>query len=915
MPGGGRAAGFGLRYQYLATAEQILSYLLEHASDSEAIALTVEPTPSDTAGSGGNEDTEVIDYRINMAARAVERTQVKSSRDPSSDHPVGLAGATEIFTRMGPAAPNSGPPRILTNRPLSQQLREHCGAPTSTTAHTSTYEMTTADGLHGLITHDNRSVAEVKEALLQRIQQLRADRALGPGLRSAGLLMPKLVDRIADAAAGMSSNTISGPDIMQLLCTPDHELAHAMRRQDWGTPWMEIPRLVSAVPRVEKLGELTEVFNASVTGRTPVVVILSGVTGFGKSTIAADFCHLNRHLYEHVIWIDSRQEPLIEAKVKDSLAQMGIPVEPDSDVAALFRTALGTIGGPFVLVFDGPADRTQIERFVPSSGTGLTIVTTPSTTTWWTGAHPIPVEGFSLDDAVRCFARYAGVEEDQHRGAIEDIVNRLQRVPLAIAMAGLYFHDSGQDVTNLSAAYLDDLDALDVRANIPEGFDHTAFAAVQLAVTRLAEARSGTDQDRRRAQELIHRSALLAPELIPFSLTLQALAGVDHDDPTSPPRPTVADARTRDVIMATLQTQTIARRRQYVDNAGIQNPASDTLNIHPLVHEILQTIQLRADAATLIGPLTDLIACVYGWLEELRHQGHFFPVDQLLVHSDALLHIVDTLDISNTADHDQHRYLCAHVLLRSEAANAYSSRGQYGRSIAMTERALHDIRGVQLSPRARALIAHAAAAAVTDVHLSGLGIERALPLAQRLVDELRILETTAVPEAGEWTYLSADLGARALLTFDSAQAQDTIHQLYAIAGRQPRRPSLTGVLQQIHADIKAVRLDAALHKVTASAARPEAQTTADQAILRQLGATALLHLHRFSEAADNIQYVLDTDPYPHLAELFKRLYIALDTGLNYEASSWRPSSAGPRLLALHADISIRLNRDPTADPR
>ena len=75
-----------------------------------------------------------------------------------------------------------------------------------------------------------------------------------------------------------------------------------------------------------------------------------------------------------------------------------------------------------------------------------------------------------------------------------------------------------------------------------------------------------------------------------------------------------------------------------------------------------------------------------------------------------------------------------------------------------------------------------AAAAVTDVHLSGLGIDRALPLAQRLVDELRILETTAAPEAGEWTYLSADLGARALMTFDSAFLQDTLHELYAIAG-------------------------------------------------------------------------------------------------------------------------------------
>ncbi|WP_165763119.1 hypothetical protein [Mycolicibacterium conceptionense] len=28
--------------------------------------------------------------------------------------------------------------------------------------------------------------------------------------------------------------------------------------------------------------------------------------GFGKSAIAADFCHLNRHLYEHVLWFDAR---------------------------------------------------------------------------------------------------------------------------------------------------------------------------------------------------------------------------------------------------------------------------------------------------------------------------------------------------------------------------------------------------------------------------------------------------------------------------------------------------------------------------------------------------------------------------------------------------------------------------------
>jgi hypothetical protein len=175
--------------------------------------------------------------------------------------------------------------------------------------------------------------------------------------------MSVLLDHIFDAAAGMSPNTISAARILQLLGIPDTELAHALRGFDWGAPLLEVPRLVSAVPRTDTLVELTAVFNDSTAGRTPSVAVLSGITEFGKSTIAADFCHLNRHLYEHIIWIDCREAALIEAKAKDTLARLGVSVEPDSDVAALFRTEMGRIGGPFVTVFDSAADRRQIERF------------------------------------------------------------------------------------------------------------------------------------------------------------------------------------------------------------------------------------------------------------------------------------------------------------------------------------------------------------------------------------------------------------------------------------------------------------------------------------------------------------------------------------------------------------------------
>ena len=147
----------------------------------------------------------------------------------------------------------------------------------------------------------------------------------------------------------------------------------------------------------------------------------------------------------------------------------------------------------------------------------------------------------------------------------------------------------------------------------------------------------------------------------------------------------------------------------------------------------------------------------------MRHEGDFFPVDQLLVHSDHLLAVVDALGVSGLAADKLNDMRRAQALLKYEAASAYSSRGQHQRSVGMLERALEDINGVELSPPARAMVAKAAANALTDIHLGQLDIGRTLPLANRLVDELRILERSDHPHAGEWVHLSADLRPRALL--------------------------------------------------------------------------------------------------------------------------------------------------------
>ncbi|BBY46826.1 hypothetical protein MARA_02560 (plasmid) [Mycolicibacterium arabiense] len=871
--------------------------------------LTVEPTRLEQVSDG--DPDEVVDYAIagvgGGGSATAESVQVKGSRRPSARNPIKPSTVNAIFAKM------SGDPTsktVLTNKPLSKRLRERCGPPASTTASQDTYELRAGQHLLGRIVHDKRTVDDVKLSVLERIRTLRVDHALGPGVRSAGLLRSHLLDRIFDSAAGLSSRTIPAAEVLDLLHISDNEIGHALRGYDWGVPLLEVPRVVSAVPRAEELATLIEFFDASVAGRTPATVVLSGVTGFGKTTLAADFCQLNRHMYEQIIWMDCRADGLITAKARDVLAKMGQPADDDADVATLFRSAIASVAGPFVLVFDGAKDRQQIEAFVPTSGCGMTVVTSTNSTTWWTAAHRMAIHAFTQDQAIACFASYADVDASNHRAAIADIVARLGRVPLAVAMAGLYFRDSGSDIAYLSVGYFDELAALDDPAWKPEGFDHTAFAAIHLAVAKLRDAKAGSDEDRGHAQELIHSSALLAPELIPFNMMLQ-IVDADHTfDLAHPPRPHVAGEHRRNVIMTNLNTQTIARRTRYVDRTGVENPASDTLNLHPLVHEILHKIVVDITAPIdLLRLLTDLMGTVYGWLDEMRNEGFFFPVDQLLVHADTVLKTVDDVvgNVEPDADSEQLlNYRCAAALLRCEAANAYSSRGQYERSVASIERVLNDVNSLALPPRGRTIITKAAADAIADTYIGELGVERAVKLAERALQELRQLEVTDQPKIGEQTYLCARVAADALQRFATAKTEAFRRDFNDIAARQQRSPSLTGMMQDINGANKAGNHRLALQVIdTARRASPAAPM---QTFLDHQAATAHLALNQHREAAAVIERILDADPGTHLTYAFRSIYIALDTGLRLAEPQWRRSRSASHLSKLQGEVRRRLTQ-------
>jgi hypothetical protein len=909
---GGGVAAFGYRYQYLVTAEEVLRILASGIVDLDSVVLIVEPTRADLK-SGSDADNDVVDFAIEINGQVTQRVQVKSSRVPSKLNPLKYSDVSSIFKRMGSGSEEA---TVLTNKPLAKKLEKSCSSPFLTSDGKRQYLVTAQAITNGQpsprrsILHDDRQLAEIKQSILDLIREIRGDHALGRGLNSAGLLAALLMDSIFEAAADVAPRRRTAREISELICMPDAQIAHALRRFDWGSPLIEVPRLISAVARTAELAELTELFTDSVDSRNPKVAVLVGVTGFGKSTLAADFCHLNRHFYEHVLWVDCRTESLIEAKFKDVITQLGIDPATITDVASTFRTEFARMGGPSIIVFDGARRRQDIERFLPTSGCGFTIVTTTNSTGWWHTSNELQIASFTPDEATACFEAYAGIEHGTHTAAITDIVNRLGRVPLAIAMAALHFRNADEDISQLSREYFAGLNALDDHASVPEGFDRTAFAAVTHAVAQLGTGVGNSDRDRKQTQGLIYHAAFLAPELIPLNLLLQTVKEEARIDLTDPPAPEVADQGQRNKVLVNLRTQTIATRRSYIDPVGVSNPASDTISIHPLVHEILRSIyRQQAPLEQTLKLLTMLMACAYGWIIKLRREGTAFPLEQLLIHGQWILDLVDSIPLPDNADaHKIYVFRCAKMYLACEIANCAASKGEFERSVAMIERALDEIEDVELTPHAQGMVTKAGCDMLSDIDLGHLGTERARLLAPRALRELRKFSSTDNPQLGDVIASIALQAGTSLKRLDSPDLDEIALEFLNIAASQQVSTMPTiGTVAKIHRLLTGGQYRDALALIRRDR-RPDANVY-DRIMFDNFESIASLHLGNFNQAADSIDRILTaagtgSHLRPHLSLASEETGKALlDTEPSWSGRSTRLSAQQIRLQQLHASLT------------
>lgn len=195
----------------------------------------------------------------------------------------------------------------------------------------------------------------------------------------------------------------------------------------------------------------------------PVVQVISGEGGIGKTEIATEFIHRNRDKYGIIWWI--RSEHL--DRVRDALVGLGQRLElrqaaagggRDRAITAVLETLESGVQPSWLLVYDNAATPLELQRYLPKCLPGGHIIITSRVRSWPTfmRADNIEVTLFSVGEAVSFLRRRVPAlefprendedEETRRAGEARALAQVLEGLPIATEYAAAYLAQTKQGV-------------------------------------------------------------------------------------------------------------------------------------------------------------------------------------------------------------------------------------------------------------------------------------------------------------------------------------------------------------------------------------------------------------------------------------------------------------------------------------
>lgn len=201
------------------------------------------------------------------------------------------------------------------------------------------------------------------------------------------------------------------------------------------------------VGRAAELAALTALADQVASSAGPVVIVIEGTAGVGKTTLATHVGHLvcdrfpdgQLHVNMHGFTQSGRVTTAADV-LPGFLDALGVRAEsvPASvaDQAALYRSVLA--GKRILLVIDNARDAEQVRSLMPGSSGCLVLVTSRNQLTGLVaeGARVLCLEPFTDDEARDLLTRRLGTDRvEREPDAAGELIRLCARLPLALSVA------------------------------------------------------------------------------------------------------------------------------------------------------------------------------------------------------------------------------------------------------------------------------------------------------------------------------------------------------------------------------------------------------------------------------------------------------------------------------------------------
>ena len=315
--------------------------------------------------------------------------------------------------------------------------------------------------------------------------------------------------RVQDS--GLVTGSFASPaELGQLVERSLRDLAQSHRRPP-GAPAGQPVRLAPRPPVLAGREELLMALDARLSvgdGPAPRTVVLSGLGGAGKTSVAVEYAH--RHLDQvGVAWQFAAQDATVLAAGFGGLAaQLGAVAGADArDPVASVHAVLARFAAPWLLIFDNAADSASVAAFLPPAGPGQLVITSQNPN-WPDQVLDVPV--LDPDVAAGFLVSRAG---DSDWRAARDLAGLLGGLPLALEQAAAYTQAAMETLAGYLALFRQ-LRAGVLARGEPAGYGKTVASTWALAFDRLEQTAPG-------AVGLLRLLAFCAPEAIPMRQLLQ----------------------------------------------------------------------------------------------------------------------------------------------------------------------------------------------------------------------------------------------------------------------------------------------------------------------------------------------------------------------------------------------------------